>query len=263
MNIEDQLSIWRSEHDKLQSGIPSDSICIRDGIVLNAIADRSRFGFEFFCWRSPEARKEMTRFIELTKGRKSFFDIGSADGIFSCVFQSMNNGECHSFEPNPTVRDALTQNLRSLNAIIHEEAISDSNDAISGHFEDDLFVAGNDELLSAQHINRGDPVRFSTITIDDFCAGGKIKPDTIKIDVEGHEGAVLMGAKNTIQSLRPLIFLEVHLWFLRRHNKTESLSRAIHVLNGYTIEDSMSGRVMTPDEICSFEDGNPHLICYP
>lgn len=263
MTIDEQLDIWRNEHEHRQRGLNDDSICIRDGIVLHGISDRSRFGFEFFCWRSPEARKEMTRFIELAKGRKSFMDIGSADGIFSCVFQTINNGECHSFEPNPVVREALLQNLSGLNAHIYADAVSDTDGEVIGHLEDDLFVAGLDELLSAQHIDRGEPIKFKTVTVDGFCKEKNVIPDTIKIDVEGHEGAVLLGAKETIKALRPLIFLEVHLWFLRRHNRMDSLAKAIHVLDGYTIEDSMSGAVMNPSDILEFGEGNPHLICHP
>lgn len=35
-------------------------------------------------------------------------------------------------------------------------------------------------------------------------------PDVIKIDVEGAEYLVLLGAKNTLLSKKPIIFLEIH-----------------------------------------------------
>jgi hypothetical protein len=47
-----------------------------------------------------------------------------------------------------------------------------------------------------------------TITLDTFFAGRSRGPDFLKIDVEGHELAVLNGALATLERHRPAILLE-------------------------------------------------------
>ena len=47
-------------------------------------------------------------------------------------------------------------------------------------------------------------------SLDDFVAAGNPAPNLIKIDVEGAEAQVLFGAKSILNTLRPIIFVEVH-----------------------------------------------------
>jgi hypothetical protein len=42
-------------------------------------------------------------------------------------------------------------------------------------------------------------------------------PDFIKIDVEGYEYKVLQGAKNTLRSSKPILFIEIAKTFNDRH----------------------------------------------
>lgn len=48
-------------------------------------------------------------------------------------------------------------------------------------------------------------------TVDHEVEHGGLVPTVIKIDVEGHEGAVLQGARETLRRHRPVVFLELHL----------------------------------------------------
>ena len=45
-------------------------------------------------------------------------------------------------------------------------------------------------------------------TLDDFFAGRSLQPNFLKIDVEGHELAVLQGARQTLKKHRPTILVE-------------------------------------------------------
>lgn len=54
------------------------------------------------------------------------------------------------------------------------------------------------------------PVRISTIKIDTYCERSTYQPDFIKIDVEGHELAVLRGAERLLSSGNPpMLMVEV------------------------------------------------------
>jgi FkbM family methyltransferase len=55
-----------------------------------------------------------------------------------------------------------------------------------------------------------------TITIDDFVKEKDIRPDFIKIDVEGFEYEVLQGMIETLKKFKPKIIMETHSSELRR-----------------------------------------------
>ena len=55
--------------------------------------------------------------------------------------------------------------------------------------------------------------------------------DTLKIDVEGYEQRVLMGAKETIMKYKPLIFLEIHSHLLKLYN--DSVLEIYDILEKY------------------------------
>ena len=51
-----------------------------------------------------------------------------------------------------------------------------------------------------------------TVSIDDWCSGGQtqLRPDFVKIDVEGSEVNVLNGMRRTIENCAPSLIVEVH-----------------------------------------------------
>lgn len=59
-----------------------------------------------------------------------------------------------------------------------------------------------------------DPGEIPVYKIDDFVPAGFISPTIIAMDVEGSEFEVLKGAKGTIETFRPDIFLSLHPEFL-------------------------------------------------
>jgi hypothetical protein len=77
---------------------------------------------------------------------------------------------------------------------------------------------------------------------------GVAKVDFIKIDVEGYEGAVLDGARETIEKTRPVLFLELHPNLLTQHTHREAidfLRQYYSRIAGYKIERvNLWGRVL-------------------
>lgn len=82
---------------------------------------------------------------------------------------------------------------------------------------------------------------IQTITLDDFVEREKIsKVSLIKVDVEGHEMAVLQGAKNVITRYAPAIFIEV---------QEESLQRAKSSVDAlFSFFDNFGYRSLRVDE---------------
>ena len=65
-------------------------------------------------------------------------------------------------------------------------------------------------MVETSHVKRFQRCKRQQITLDDYVFRNGLVPDTIKIDVEGAEAAVLFGSKETLRSYKPIIFLSVH-----------------------------------------------------
>jgi len=142
------------------------------------------------------------------------FDIGSNWGLFTISGSRLTgeNGKVYSFEPNPSEREKLTQNvlLNKINNItIFPIAVSDKNGM--QHFY--LPPSGKGAYSSIERPNIAEScteIKVVTTTIDSFLTSNEIKRiDTMKIDVEGAELLVLKGAEKAIESFKPFILMEV------------------------------------------------------
>ena len=63
------------------------------------------------------------------------------------------------------------------------------------------------------HLRRCFLVRRSLrrqVSLDTFCSTQNLRPDIVKIDVEGNELSVLRGGARMFRSARPRVFLSVH-----------------------------------------------------
>jgi methyltransferase FkbM-like protein len=56
----------------------------------------------------------------------------------------------------------------------------------------------------------GEYILVPSIPLDEFIASGNPAPQLMKIDVEGGETAVLVGAERLLRERRPVIICEVH-----------------------------------------------------
>jgi hypothetical protein len=76
--------------------------------------------------------------------------------------------------------------------------------------------------------------------LDNFCAQRGLKPDVIKIDVEGAEIGVLEGAATTIRENQPTIFLSVHPAQIEMLGGSMSKLAALIANMGYEVRDGDS-----------------------
>ena len=73
------------------------------------------------------------------------------------------------------------------------------------------------------------PVTVRTMTIDAYVETGPV-PTFIKIDVEGHEPAVLQGARKTIETYSPTIIFEMWESHWKRFEETFKWLSKTHYL---------------------------------
>lgn len=187
--------------DALQEGLSNEYIRIREGVVIE-IDEKSRFPFEFFCWRSPEMVREMDLFIKYCKGKRRFMDIGAHMGIFSMVFAEVNkNGEVRAYEPSVEPFNVLNKNTRPYKNINpYPIAISDQAGRMWMNEEWDHFIADTEGKKTWEIPTETGEAILRTA----------FQADIIKIDVEGLEWRVLKGMKTYLKKKHPIIFLELH-----------------------------------------------------
>jgi FkbM family methyltransferase len=88
-----------------------------------------------------------------------------------------------------------------------------------------------------------------SVTLDDFCRRRNIqKVDLIKIDTDGHEMAILKGARQTLKASHPYIILEIGQYQLAEQKSTFQEFWQLLTECGYKhLVDSKKGTEITPD----------------
>jgi FkbM family methyltransferase len=142
------------------------------------------------------------------------YDIGSWHGFFAGVMAAQGAGEVHVFEPLPENVERIRR-LVSLNPgrsiKLHSCAVGERE------AEMDLLILPQTSMAKLEtstfqaNERASDRVRVKVRSLDAMVGSGEIAPPgLIKIDVEGAEMMVLLGAIQTIRRNRPVLFAEVH-----------------------------------------------------
>ena len=142
-------------------------------------------------------------------------DVGANIGCHTLVMASAvgQSGRVLAFEPNPRVFARLQANIR-LNRFANVDAFPV---ALSHQKEQQtLFIPGaancNQGLASMHRANLDagcEEVPVVTLTVDEVVQQQKLqRVDLLKVDVEGHEWQVFLGARETLARFRPVLVFE-------------------------------------------------------
>jgi FkbM family methyltransferase len=173
-------------------------------------------------WKSLAASEldaELLLLEFLLKPGSVFFDIGTNKGEYAYYAEKLTDPKnIYLFEPEKK----LNRQLRAIfsNCHVYDIALSDSKG--SHLFKIPVINGVIDNCLSSLEVdnkedNETEAVIYEvkTDTLDRFTEEKKVFPDLIKIDVEGHELAVLKGGENFITTYHPTLIIEIE----QRHHK--------------------------------------------
>lgn len=127
-----------------------------------------------------------------------FFDVGANIGSYTLVASEQSRATVYSFEPHPTTRRLLEQNIRlnnRQNVRLFPMALGETNGTA---------WLGDRPGAADNAICKDDPSRSILVRIrrgEDVCAEELVRPSVMKIDVEGHELAVLSGFGRVLDTL--------------------------------------------------------------
>jgi FkbM family methyltransferase len=150
------------------------------------------------------------------KGAKVVLDVGANAGIYSLAALAIQrDATVHAFEPTPEIAARLRETAR-LNGFkrlyVHEVAVSKHNGlATLRRCRGEL---GTNEGMNFITRDLGDSgaERVQTVCLDQFCHDyGIDHVDLLKLDVQGNEHSVLLGAEQLIRTGRiGIIFAELN-----------------------------------------------------
>jgi FkbM family methyltransferase len=159
------------------------------------------------CWIGIYERSKQEIFAATIPPGATVFDVGAHAGFYTLLFARLvgPNGRVIAFEPSPRNLAFLRSHIelnRIGNVEIVDAAVSDTSG--TGAFAE-RPSSYNGTLDSTGTI------RVRMVRVDDLVVGGMLpSPTVIKIDVEGTEDLVLTGARSTLTSTNPTIFLATH-----------------------------------------------------
>lgn len=148
-------------------------------------------------------------------------DIGANIGhhtifLSKCVGEK---GEIHCFEPIPEMVDRIKENItinKIKNIHVHNCALGNKRDRAA------FFIDNNQDIGSSSLIKHRDKMQQIDVEIFTLDSFNFKKVDFIKIDVEGYEYNVFLGAQNTILKNKPKILFEYSPVFYEKLDKTHS-----------------------------------------
>jgi FkbM family methyltransferase len=153
-------------------------------------------------------------FLEHTN-HSCIIECGSHHGMTTILLSKWaKNGTIYAFEPVPGNVDILRKNIDlndCTNVIVIGKVVGSS----------DGVVKIKNQSNSAVRSDRSTGLAVQCISVDQFCSEALIRPDIIKIDVEGFEIDVLKGARDVLAQ-HPGIFIEIHSEILSRYGQTVS-----------------------------------------
>lgn len=187
--------------------------------------------------------------IENCRNKHCVLDIGAHIGLVAMPMSRMlaPNGYVYAFEPANANRRYLNYHLKK-NRIKNTKVIpllvgNHNNDGIPFY-----ELNGDTGMNSVMPMEHQDNFKASTkqqITVDHFCKQYQLKPEVIKIDVEGYELEVLQGAKETLTQNKIQIYLSIHPRHMKALGHTPpELMHYIHAL-GYRITELDGSPIQT------------------
>tara|TARA_B100000886_G_scaffold333781_1_gene288376 strand:+ start:114 stop:986 length:873 start_codon:yes stop_codon:yes gene_type:complete len=192
------------------------------------------FGILKFFWRGEPEYISMNFWVEACKMDGLCIDVGAHTGRYSVIGSICSKkNNIVSFEPYFLNYSRMLSNLR-LNNILTNNCFFSAASSVNGlkffniKNKDKFFHSSSGKLVS----DKDSSLKVPTLKIDSLSFKSEIK--AIKIDTEGHEYEVLLGAINILKKDKPLLIIE---------KNEENLIQIINLLkdidyNCYLIDDN-------------------------
>ena len=201
------------------------------------------------------------------------YDIGGHHGLMALKSSLAvgDNGSVITFEPNPSVRPLLKENVALngfSNIVVEELALSDRKGSIP-FFAQEGDVTWNSTIIQGFVADNAKKIMVETMTLDEYVEEKKLVPNVIKIDTEGSELMILKGGMNTLKKYNPVLIMEFNASAAKAADTTieklvQSLKEESYEL--YYLEQDSNGYCNDVNKLTAYAldvPGNRNVICLP
>lgn len=161
------------------------------------------------CWLGSYELRQTQILADQTDSGKVVYDIGAHVGWYSLIASRLvgDAGRVVAFEPHPPNLSYLRRHLQ-LNSVSNVTILPV---AVAGCDGTTGFLPGASRSTGRLAKPSADTRSVRTTSVDSLVEAGEAPPpDVIKIDVEGAEKDVLVGARHTLATKRPILFVSIH-----------------------------------------------------
>jgi FkbM family methyltransferase len=190
-------------------------------------------------------RNELAMLLSFIKEGDVVVDVGAHIGLFSLAFSTTVGplGKVYAFEPLPETFSTLLENIKTNGALNIEpvqEVVGGLNEKVSAIIPQYAHSGASFSKVSFESTTEA----ITSISLDKFIKKIPVKEsiNLIKIDTEGMEYDVLLGAEETLSKHCPILYFEVNTRqtksFFKTAIKTELFLRRF----GYTFFKNLKER---------------------
>lgn len=204
-----------------------------------------------FCYRALRARwrdqrTEIAALVGAIRPGDAAVDVGANKGSFlPSLSWAAGPGRVVAFEPQPALADYLRRACRVArltNVIVEAAGVSDRGGSLTLHVPGTGAASPGASFEPAvAALSPGRDLRVPVVTLDEYFRGESRRIAAIKVDVEGHELAVLRGAQEILARHAPLVVFECEA----RHVGEEGVRAALRffIEHGYGGDFVRRGRL--------------------
>jgi FkbM family methyltransferase len=150
-------------------------------------------------------------FVKLIKSGWTIVDVGANYGYYSLLFSylSGSSGKVYAFEPNQNLSNLIGASAKLNefdNIFVIPKALSDVNGEAELYVPEDYY---GDASIVYKPNGELKNVTVPVTTLDSF----EERANLIKIDAEGSEGNIILGAQRYFEKYTPIVVME---WFRTR-----------------------------------------------
>ena len=143
----------------------------------------------------------------------TIFDVGANTGFYTlAVLALAPAAHVHAFEPVAQIASSLRENVGA-NGLLEQVhfnacAVAERSGTVAIHVPDETWHSATLSTGGFRGLD-GHVEQVAGVALDDYVkAHGVKRVDVLKIDVEGHEDAVLGGARRILREHRPAVLCE-------------------------------------------------------
>ena len=151
----------------------------------------------------------LEKMLKNNRQKQIIVDIGANVGNYVLNVNNINpNTEIHAIEPMPTTYKKLCANVKNMQGVkTYNIAMGKQKEQLTIYDYDDLnseHASLYKEVITELHESKNvKEYSVGTISLDEFCETNRIENiDVLKIDTEGHEYSVLLGAQRMLTEKR-------------------------------------------------------------